>query len=247
MKIKYINPELLHGYANNAKEHTEEQVRKVAESIKRFGFVQPIVADKNNEIIIGHCRQLASVMLGLEGVPVLYVDNLTEEEVKALRIADNKLNESAWNMELVIPELDLLSKDLVDLIGFDLENEEILNNIEGENIYTKKIVPPVYEPKNEKPLLEQLFDDSRAKAYLVEIENSKLSKEEKEFLKLSAYRLVVFNYDKIADFYAHSEGEIKDLIEKLALVIIDFDKAIENGYVKVCDELFTNLEEDYEA
>jgi len=113
-KVSEIKP-----YPANAKKHTKKQIEMVANSIKRFGFVQPIVIDKNNEVVIGHCRLEASKMLGITEVPTIMVDNLTNEEVRALRIADNKLNESDWDMDLVIGDLKQLDSDLVDITGFD--------------------------------------------------------------------------------------------------------------------------------
>ena len=91
MKVEDIKP-----YSKNAKKHDKKQVKQVADSIKRFGFVQPIVIDKNNEVVIGHCRLEASKLLGLKDVPTVSVENLSDKEVQALRLADNKLNESAW-------------------------------------------------------------------------------------------------------------------------------------------------------
>ena len=106
-------------YNRNAKKHNTKQVKSVADSIKRFGFVQPIVIDKNNEIVIGHCRLEAAKILGLKEVPIISVENLTDKEVKSLRLADNKLNESDWNLDLVIEDLKELDEDLLDLTGFD--------------------------------------------------------------------------------------------------------------------------------
>lgn len=105
-------------YANNAKEHSDRQVGQIAASIKEFGFNQPIVVDKAGIIIVGHGRYTAAHLLGLETVPVIVVD-LPEEKAKAYRLADNKLNESEWNMDLVIQELRELSAPMVDLTGFD--------------------------------------------------------------------------------------------------------------------------------
>lgn len=70
----------------NTKKHPQSQINNVAKSIERFGFVQPLVLDENNEIIIGHCRLSASKKLGMKEVPCVYVENLTEEDVRALRI-----------------------------------------------------------------------------------------------------------------------------------------------------------------
>jgi site-specific DNA-methyltransferase (adenine-specific) len=106
-------------YPKNAKKHDKKQIQQVANSIKRFGFVQPIVIDKNNEVVIGHCRLEAAKLLGLKEVPTISVENLSEKEVRALRLADNKLNESAWDMDLAISDLKELDEDLLNLTGFD--------------------------------------------------------------------------------------------------------------------------------
>lgn len=103
-------------YAKNAKRHDETQIANVAESIRQFGFVQPIVVDKNGVIVIGHCRALAAKRLGMEKVPCVAVDELTDEQVKALRIIDNKTNESPWDMEMLAEELPD-----IDLLGFDFD------------------------------------------------------------------------------------------------------------------------------
>jgi len=113
MDISEIKP-----YYKNAKKHDKKQIKQVADSIKRFGFVQPIVIDKNNEVVIGHCRLEAAKMLELKDVPTISVENLTDKEVQALRLADNKLNESAWDMNLVIDDLKGLDTELLDLTGF---------------------------------------------------------------------------------------------------------------------------------
>lgn len=103
-------------YARNAKKHDETQIANVAESIKQFGWQQPIVCDADGVIIIGHCRLLAAKKLGLKKVPVKTVDNLSEEQVKKLRALDNKLNESDW-------DFDLLAEDIgeLDFSGFDID------------------------------------------------------------------------------------------------------------------------------
>lgn len=105
-------------YSRNAKKHDETQISNVAESIKQFGFVQPVVVDKNGVIVIGHCRTLAAKKLGMKTVPCVMVDDLTDEQVKALRIIDNKTNESPWDMEMLAEEL----AD-IDLSGFDFDFE----------------------------------------------------------------------------------------------------------------------------
>jgi len=114
MDITLIKP-----YEKNAKKHPKKQIEQVAASIKEFGFNQPIVIDKDNVIIVGHGRLEAAKFLGLKDVPTLTVD-LDKKQASAYRLADNKLNESEWEMDLVIEELkELDSEELVELTGFD--------------------------------------------------------------------------------------------------------------------------------
>ena len=113
MQIDLIKP-----YNKNAKIHSKRQIEQIANSIKEFGFNQSLVVDKENTIIVGHGRYEAAKLLGLTDVPVIQID-LSEEKAKAYRLADNKLNESDWEMGLVIEELKGLTLELVDLTGFD--------------------------------------------------------------------------------------------------------------------------------
>lgn len=103
-------------YAKNAKKHSRQQINNVAESIKQYGFVQPIVIDRNGVIVIGHCRALAAQKLGMAEVPCVCVDDLTPEQVNALRLVDNKSNESEWDFGLLAEELPGL-----DLSAFDFD------------------------------------------------------------------------------------------------------------------------------
>ena len=103
-------------YPKNAKKHDENQIDAVAESIKQFGFVQPIVIDKGGVVVIGHCRLLAAEKLGMEEVPCVCVDTLTGEQVNALRLADNKTNESPWDFGLLAESLDEIAN--IDMGAF---------------------------------------------------------------------------------------------------------------------------------
>lgn len=111
--------------------------------------------------------------------------------------------------------------------------------------YSSKIESPVYEPKNAKPHILELCDKSKTHRLMIEIDQSSLSYEEKMFLIDAARRHNVFNYEKIADYYAHSNREMQQLMEKSGLVIIDFEKAIELGYVKLCDDIRQQYMEEY--
>jgi hypothetical protein len=112
--------------------------------------------------------------------------------------------------------------------------------------YSSKVESPIYEPKNTKPHLLELLNKSKTHRLMKEIEKSSLNYDEKNFLIDAARRHNVFNYEKVADYYSHSSNEMQDLMEKSGLVIIDFEKAIQYGYVKLCDDIRKQYLEEYE-
>ena len=126
LNIKDIIP-----YKNNAKKHDKTQINNVAESIKQFGMVQPIVIDKNNEIVIGHCRYEALKKLGEKEAPCVMADDLTEEQIKKLRNLDNKLNESDW-------DYDLLKFDIEDLDFSDFDIDWEIPEFEETDYYLQE-------------------------------------------------------------------------------------------------------------
>ena len=126
--MQVIEKELswLKPYANNPRDN-ESAVEPVANSIKEFGFKVPIVATSDGEIINGHTRFKASKLLGLEKVPVIIADDLTDEQIKAFRLADNKTGEIAdWNESLLIKELEELDDLDYDMgqFGFELDLDD---------------------------------------------------------------------------------------------------------------------------
>ena len=110
-------------YPKNAKKHDKKQIEAIAKSIKEFGFNQPVVVDKKGVIIVGHGRyEAATKILGMKDkdIPIV-VANLTPKQATAYRIADNKLNESAWDMSLVMEEIKDLDVKMIELTGFSLD------------------------------------------------------------------------------------------------------------------------------
>ena len=160
MEIKYKKIDELKPYENNPR-FNDDAVEYVAKSIKEFGFKVPIVLDKNNVIVTGHTRYKASLELGLKEVPTIVADDLTEEQVKAFRLADNKVSEkSGWNLELLDEELkDIIDIDMKDFgfldsdFNIDLEQnvDEVLDGKEEEKFYE---CPYCHEKISEKELDE---------------------------------------------------------------------------------------------
>jgi DNA (cytosine-5)-methyltransferase 1 len=134
--ITEANVDTLIPYTNNAKEHPDAQVKKIASSIKNYGWDQPIVIDAQNEIIKGHGRFQAAQQLGLDTVPVIKREDLSDAEAKASRIADNKTAESDWLDDVLETEIDILAQeDEIDMdsLGFDDDEiDELLDESEQE-------------------------------------------------------------------------------------------------------------------
>ena len=125
MNVIYKNIKELKPYKKNAKKHPKEQVERIANSIKEFGFTQPVIVDKNNEVVAGHGRILGAKKAGLKQVPTVCLEELTEEQIKAYRLVDNKLNESEWDYSLLDEELENLTEDIdMNLFGFEMEEQQ---------------------------------------------------------------------------------------------------------------------------
>ena len=148
MNIKEVKISDIKAYSKNAKKHNEEQITAIAKSIEKFGFRQPLVIDKNNEIVVGHGRYLAAVQLGMETVPCEYADDLTDEQIKAYRLADNKLNESSWDFRLVDEELANISEFNLDfdMSDFGFENMVSLDENSLDELFMDA-PPKEKEPK----------------------------------------------------------------------------------------------------
>lgn len=133
-QIQYINLNDVIPYANNPRNNDGEAVDKVASSIKEFGFNVPLVIDKDNVIITGHTRYKAAKKLKLKEVPCIYAEHLSPAQVKAYRIADNKVSEfSTWNNDMLAIEIEQLQELDFDLELTGLEIIEITDLISGDD------------------------------------------------------------------------------------------------------------------
>ncbi len=152
MKIENIDLSVIKPYEKNPRKN-DAAVNGVAESIRQFGFQQPIVIDKNGVIVAGHTRYKAAKKLGLKTVPCVRAETLTEEQTKAYRILDNKLNElSSWDLETLKTELESVD---FDFAGFDVELpsfEQKRNDFDNHNAIEDEgelTLYPEYEDEDE--------------------------------------------------------------------------------------------------
>ena len=248
MNVKEIDVNVISEYKNNARIHSQEQVEQIAKSIKEFGFLNPILIDDKNTIIAGHGRLMGAKKLGLKNVPTIQIKHLSESQKKAYIIADNKIGlNSMWNEDVLKTELEAIGELNLDtnLTGFTIKEVSKLFEDDSDK-YTKKVETPTYQPNKTKPPLVDLYDKTKAVALLEAINASKVESDVKDFLRCAAYRHIEFNFEKIADFYAHAGKETKQLFQDSALVIIDFKDAIANNFVQLNKELAKQYLQDNE-
>lgn len=169
MQIQNLEISKIKPYEKNAKKHPKEQIKKIAASIKEFGFKQPVVVTEDYELIVGHGRVEAAKALKLKEVPALIVDDLTPEQIKAYRLADNKLNESEWDMDLVIEEWSGL-EELKDFTGFTVEDFNIdLPETETDKSPVQKSVYEVIVECSDEESQRKAFEELNEMGYKIRL------------------------------------------------------------------------------
>lgn len=220
-------------YENNPRINNEA-VEYVMNSISEFGFKVPIVIDAEGTIVAGHTRWKAAKKLKMKTVPCVVADDLTPEQIKAFRLADNKTAEYAqWDLDKLAEELAGIEMNMEDF-GFLAEEMAENNDITEDDTYNNSFDIPHYEITGECPPLKALVDEDKCNELIAKIDAAEdVPEDVKDFLRKAATRHFAFNYRNVAEYYAHAPKEVQELMEESALVIIDLDNAIRNGYVKL--------------
>ena len=235
LNIKDIKPN-----QDNPRKIGKGQLDKLKKSIQQFPEMlelRPLVIDENNVVLGGNMRLKALQELGVTEVPIKRVENFTEDQKKEFIIKDN-IGYGEWDFDV----LDInWNKELLLEWGLDFIGEE-----QDDEKYTRKIEAPTYSPSNEVPEINSLIDSKKKQEMIIKIQNSDITYEEKVFLSTATNRHLVFDYSKIADYYSHASKEMQELMEESALIIIDYNKAIENGYVKLSKNLAELYSEDHD-
>lgn len=174
----------------------------------------------------------------------MVAESLSDEQAAAYRLADNKTGEFAdWDDEKLDQELARILNIDMEQFGFEFEDDE-----QDDDKYTLKVNIPQYEITGDEPNFADMLDSDKADALIAEIESAEgITDEEKQFLIQASRRHNVFNYRNIAEYYAHATPEMQRLMEKNALVIIDVDDAIANGYAKLSDDIMAMMEDEDDA
>lgn len=241
LKLSEIIP-----YERNPRKN-DAAVEDLAESIRQCGYRARIIVDENNVILAGHTRLKALQLLGWKEAEVQRELDMPDEMKRKYRLLDNKISEkSTWDFELLEWELEDLNFDGYDF-GFDLQDLDDIDEPQEDDKYTDVVNIPQYEPKGECPKISEMLDVTKYNELIAQIEESELPEEVATFLKYAAARHIGFNYKTIADFYAHQDKEIQELMENSALVIIDVDNAIKNGYTQLTKRLDEIEESDDEG
>jgi len=253
LEVERVPIEKLLEDAKNARTHSERNLSAIAQSLEQFGQRKPIVATLDNVVIAGNGTLTAALSLGWKHIDVVRIpSDWSEEQIRAFAIADNRTQDlSSFDIAILRDQLEELEAADFDLgaLGFDgdyitelgeLDDNKELERLAGridDESYTAKITVPHYEIIGEKPGVEELFDDTRAKELKAEIADADIPNQVKQFLSVAAMRHVVFNYRKIAEYYPHAPRDVQRLMEESALVIIDLKDAIRLGFAKFTESI----------
>ena len=236
---------------DNPRVHPQKQRDAIEGSLNTLGFIAPVIVNKNTGYLVdGHERIWQALANGDDTpVPYIEVDLSPDEEKLALAVFD-------WTTVLADYDRDMLDSLLQDVQTDDANLQTMLADMAIEldlypdpdaddGMYTRKIETPIYEPSGDKPVINDLFDDARTQQLVSDIESSEiLTDAEKVFLTKAAQRHTIFNFSNIANFYAHSSADVQRFMEDSALVIIDYDRAIELGFVKLTNDIAALEAED---
>ena len=240
MQIESIYIEELMFDPSNVRTHNNKNLDAIKGSLAKFGQQKPIVINAEGVVIAGNGTLAAAKALGWQSLNVVRT-GLEGSDATAYAIADNRTADLAeWDdgaLAEILSALQIEDESLVDAAGFSSEElTEMVDELagQGHSNYTRKIEAPIYEPTGEKPSVSSLLDDAKTQILKGEITDANIPEEVALFLLAAAERHTKFNFSLIANFYANTEDEkIRGLFRKSALVIIDFDEAIELGFVKL--------------
>lgn len=135
MVIEYVDIQTIKSYSKNAKIHSKSQIEKIAKSIEKFGWKQNLVIDKDGVLVVGHGRYEAAKLLGLKEVPCVRADDLTDDEIRAYRLIDNRISEGEYDLSLEFEELSEIEMDMgeFDFETFSMDDIEEVSGYDVNN------------------------------------------------------------------------------------------------------------------
>lgn len=247
----HLNSGQVEGLPKNPRFIKDEMFAKLVQSLRdapEMLEARPIVCyDNNGELVVimGNMRLRALREIGEKETTVKVLPAGTAvEKLREYTIKDN-IAYGANDWDILANEWDT---EELEAWGMEMPffDDSALNGEGGDgkpdkedlqNPYSQNIKAPIYEITGENPPIESLIDTTSLDRILANIEKSKVDEAHKKMLRIAAYRHAVIDFSKMAEFYAHADKEVQELMEDNALVIIDFDKAIEKGYVQLTKKL----------
>lgn len=231
-------------------------VEAVMRSYDRFGQRKPIVARRSDMTVIAGNHQLqAAQRLGWSHIAVVWTDD-DDLTAKAFALADNRTADlGAYDDVDLRALIEEVAVDEALLIATSWSTDDLLSELSNaigsdddiSEKYTTAINVPQYNIVGERPEIHELYDAAKLEELHSAIASSDVPDDVKDFLRIAAYRHVVFNYRKVAEFYPHMDAKVQRLMEDSALVIIDYDDAMRNGYVKMTAALEAIRKQDADA
>ncbi len=233
-------------------DHHEGDVGAIVLSLRRFGQVRPIVVQKSTGYVVAGNHVLAAMRAEGQAKVAAVVVEMDDDAALGYLIADNRTAELArYNDESHAQILtELRDAGLLEGTGYDDEDvghllADLARRAEDDGGYSQKVESPVYEPRGDRPPVADLADVTRRDELLAEIEAADVPADIRAFLILAAHRHTAFDYEAIAEFYAHADAHTQRLMEASALVVIDFDDAVERGFVRLNADLDEAFRRDY--
>lgn len=252
--------DLLKHHPRNANHGNVEEIKKSLAVNGWYGSV--IVNKQTNHILAGNHRVMAARALGWSEVPVQWVDVSPEQELRIL-VVDNRTTRLGADDSTIIADIlaELSASDLgLEGTGYaDIDLDGLINELAGVTMeasdavgadapnYARSIEAPEYVPTGECPPVSELAGYAKYESLVGDIEASDVPEDVKLFLLHAASRHIVFDYQHIAEYYAHAPESVQQLMEDSALVIIDFNSALKNGFVKMVEQLQDILGADMEV
>jgi hypothetical protein len=245
-KLAFVPAQDLKANPDNARRHPATQQNALRGSLDTLGWAAPVIVNERTGLMLdGHARVNEALKVNpAQQIPVAYVD-LDETEAAQFLVSFD------WITTLAEYDKDY-TEALLQRVQSDNENVQAMladmaetqglqwDDEPGQDStnYERKVTAPIHIPSDEKPSTQILCNTTKTDELLRAIQaNTSLPDDVRAFLSLAAYRHTVFDYTRIADFYAHSDSEVQRLMEQSALVIVDYDRAIELGFFKAIKEL----------
>lgn len=232
--MTYESPDQLMANPQNWRSHPGRQRDAMRGILTEVGWVQGVLQnDVTGHLIDGHLRVEEALSKGEDTIPVIHVELSEEEEAKVLATLDPigaMAGKDDQMLAALLKDIEVQDHALADLLARQAKDPR--------DAYTRKVATPRYEPVEEKPPpTSDLYDLTKTKTLSADIHAADLPDDVRAFLLAAATRHTVFDYGRIAEFYAHADAKVQRLMEASALVIIDFADAIRDGYVHFTDTI----------